>query len=147
MRALPLLCFSALAGLLAGCGDNLAPARLDAGADLAPGADAGEPDGCQQPGAFVEDVSACQPLATDYQPRVNGSADDSWPACISDDDVYHPINESISTIARVAAFEQIAAQLWANDRLPSATDFIDARVVYAQDQGLDSRVQRRHEVH
>ncbi len=129
---------------LAACGDNLPPAQVDGGpTDGGPPDDAG---GCQGP-PFVEDVSSCEPLPTDYQPRVNGSRDDSWPPCISDDDLYHPINDSISSIARVAAFEEIAAMLWADDRLPGAADFIDARIVYAQDQGLDSRVQRRHDVH
>lgn len=94
---------------------------------------------------YYEDISGCLALSIYYQPRVNGSADDSWPACISDDNIYHRIDPTISTIARVEAFEQIAALLFG--RIPSAEDFVNARVIYAQDQGLDSRVQRRHDIH
>lgn len=102
---------------------------------------------CEPVPSHIDDVSSCQPSADDYQPRVNSSASDTWPACISDDDVYHPIDPNISTVARVAAFEDIAAKLWKDKRRPSAQDFVDARVVYAQDQGLDSRVQRREDIH
>lgn len=97
--------------------------------------------------AFVEDVSACMPLATDYQPRVDNSANDAWPACISDQNTYSRIQQNISTIARVEAFDQIAALLWRDGKVPTAQDFVDARVLYAQDQGLDSRVQRREDIH
>jgi hypothetical protein len=96
---------------------------------------------------FAEDVSSCLPLASDYRPRVNLSRDDSWPACISDDNTFHPINPSIGSVARTMAFEEIGARLWAGDRRPSANDFIDARILYAVDQGIDSRVQRRADVH
>jgi hypothetical protein len=96
---------------------------------------------------FVEQVSACVGTPDDYRPRDQGSATDAWPACVSDANVYTPINPSVSSVARVAAFEQMADLLWRGDRVPSAQDFIDARVLYAQDQGLDSRVQRREDVH
>lgn len=132
---------TALALFLAAC-PSPAPSPRDAGAP--PGGDAGD---CPNPPAFVEDVSSCPPLPTDYQPRASGSALDSWPACISDDGVYHPLDPNISSVARVAAFEQIAGLLWDAGKLPSAQDFLDARVVYAADQGLDSRVQRREDVH
>ncbi len=102
---------------------------------------------CEPPPAYLEDVSACAPAADDYQPRLNGSAGDPWPACISDSNSYTPINPSISSVARVAAFEQIAELLWRGNRVPSAQDFVDARVLYAADQGLDSRVQRREDLH
>ncbi|MFZ5469627.1 MAG: hypothetical protein ACOZIN_09335 [Myxococcota bacterium] len=102
---------------------------------------------CEPAPVFSEDLSSCQSSADDYQPRVNASANDAWPPCISDDDFYHPINPSISTIGRVAAFEEIARKLWEGQRRPSAQDFVDARTLYAQDQGLDSRVQRREDIH
>jgi hypothetical protein len=97
--------------------------------------------------AYTEQVAACLPRATDYQPRVEGSANDSWPACISDDNTYHRIQESISTISRVESFETIAGLLWAPGRVPSAQAFVDARVKYAEAEGLDSRVQRREDIH
>lgn len=138
----------ALALLLAACSGDDESLPPDAGgrADAAAEADAAGAV-CPSPPMYVEDVSGCAPLATDYQPRVNGSADDPWPACISDDNEYHRIMDTISTIARVEAFEQIAALLWSGDRRPSPAEFIDARVIYAQDQGLDSRLQRREDVH
>lgn len=102
---------------------------------------------CEPPPAFAEDLSSCQPGAEDYLPRVGNSAADGWPACISDDNAYHPINPNISTVARVGAFEELALKLWKGNRRPSAQDYIDARVVYAQDQGLDSRLQRREDIH
>ena len=117
-------------------------------------ADAGTlpPDGsvasdCPNPPVHEEDVSACQPLESDYRPRENGSADDGWPACISDDGAYHRIGDSVSSIARTEAFDRIADLLWRSGRVPTAGDFVDARVVYAQEQGLDSRVQRREDIH
>lgn len=123
-----------------------APAPLsDGGTDA--GTDGGTSGDCAQPPVFTEDLSSCMALASDYQPRVNGSAGDTWPACISDDNVFHPIDPSISSVARVAAYEQIAALLWKERKVPSADDFLNARVLYAQDQGLDSRVQRREDVH
>jgi hypothetical protein len=119
------------------------PAPGDGGVDAGPD-DAGF---CPAPPAYTEDVSGCAPAATDYQPRVNASADDAWPACISDPGTYSPIDPNISTVARVAAFEDLARLLWRDGVRPSPEAFIDARVLYAQDQGLDSRVQRREDVH
>lgn len=84
----------------------------------------------------------CEPLASDYSP----GADDEWDACISDDNTYHQIQESISSIGRVGGFEDIADLLWRNDAMASE-DFIDARDVYATGEGLDSRVQRREDEH
>ncbi|MBM4398329.1 MAG: hypothetical protein FJ087_21900, partial [Deltaproteobacteria bacterium] len=92
------------------------------------------------PGA---DGSSCVPAAGDYSP---GAADDGWAACVSDDGQYHRFDPNISTRARVAAFETIAGLLLAGDA-PSAKAFEDARVAYAQDQGLESRVSRREDEH
>lgn len=102
---------------------------------------------CSPRPAFTENVASCTALGTDYQPRVAMSAMDTWPACISDSNVFTPINANISTVARITAFEEIARLLWTDDVSPSAQAFVDARVQYALDQGLDSRVQRREDVH
>lgn len=117
---------------------------------------AATPDGPPRPDAMAPDAGLdatpvdanpeCQPLATDYQPRDRNSANDDWPACVSDDDVYVPFDQSISTIARVAAFEEIATLLFGGGA-PDAQAFIDARVQYNLDQGLASRVQRREDEH
>lgn len=85
----------------------------------------------------------CMAAATDYAP----GADDTWDACVSDSGEYTPIEPSISSIARVEAFETIAALLWERSGAPSTTDFTNARLAYATDEGLDSRVQRREDEH
>jgi hypothetical protein len=114
------------------------------------------PDGAPRPDAVAIDAGpdagdvdanpGCQPLETDYTPRDSASANDDWPVCISDDNAYHPFDENISTIARVAAFEEIATLLFTGNA-PSSQDFIDARVEYNQTNGLASRVQRREDEH
>lgn len=119
------------------------PTTTDGGVDAGTADDGGT--ACRP--AFVEDAGACVPLADDYLPRQNMSAGDAWPACVADGNTYSPINPSISTVARVAAYEQIAELLWRDGGVPSPQAFVDARVLYAQDQGLDSRVQRREDVH
>ncbi|MFT6397887.1 MAG: hypothetical protein ACJAYU_002642 [Bradymonadia bacterium] len=84
----------------------------------------------------------CEPLLSDYSP----GADDEWPECVSDDGTYHQVEESISTIGRVAGFETIGDLLW-RDGTPSPEDFVEARDAYATGEGLDSRVQRREDEH
>lgn len=112
------------------------------------------PDGAPRPDAEVADAGpdavsidadpGCVPLATDYLPRTG--SDDAWPVCVSDDNLYHPFDASISTIARVAAFEEIATLLF-EPTAPSTQDFLDARVQYNLSEGLASRVQRREDEH
>ena len=110
------------------------------------GSDAGTGEGtfCQPVPVFVDDAGACLRPSTDFQ---QNSSADGWPACVADAEPYTPINPNISTIARVAAFEDIADLLWRSTAPPSPQAFVDARVAYAIDQGLDSRVQRREDVH
>jgi hypothetical protein len=86
--------------------------------------------------------AACETRATDYAP---GGAS-SWEACDPDDGVYRRFEEQISSIGRIAAYEQIADLLVRNGA-PSTADFIAARELYATDEGLDSRVQRREDEH
>lgn len=98
----------------------------------------------------VEQVGSpgCTALAGDYEPRENNSANDSWAACISDDNTYHPFDVNISSIARVAAFEQIRTLLsFGSMTAPGAQAFTDARIAYSLDQGLESRVSRREDEH
>lgn len=121
------------------------PTPSDGGVDAGAVDDGGT--ACSPRPTFIEDAGTCVPLADDYLPRQGLSAGDSWPACVSDANGYSPINPSISTVARVAAYEQIAELLWRDGGVPSPQAFVDARVLYAQDQGLDSRVQRREDVH
>jgi hypothetical protein len=85
----------------------------------------------------------CDPLASDYAP----GADDEWAACISDDGEYHRVEPGISTIARVAAFEELEALLFDPTRDPSSDQFLEGRLLYQEDEGLDSRVVRRYDPH
>ncbi|MBK8252351.1 MAG: hypothetical protein IPK82_06745 [Polyangiaceae bacterium] len=101
---------------------------------------------CSSPDANVaqNNNDQCQQEASDYTP----GADDTWAACISDDGTYHPFDVNISTIARIAAFEKISTLLgWGEGKSPSPDDFINARVEYSVDQGLESRVSRREDEH
>ncbi|MEZ4459743.1 MAG: hypothetical protein R3E66_08420 [bacterium] len=84
----------------------------------------------------------CEPAPTDYSP----GADDTWDACISDDGTYHAFEASISSGARVAAFETIADLLWRNGT-PDSTAFTDAYDAFAPGEGLLSRVSRREDEH
>jgi len=112
------------------------------------GGGTGEP-GCPADETITDqDNPSCTPEATDYLPRENGSADDSWDPCISDDNEYHPFEPNISTNARVAAFEAIADLLgFGTGKAPSPAEFTEARVAYTQEEGLDSRVSRREDEH
>jgi hypothetical protein len=108
---------------------------LDAG-DGGPGRDAGE--------------TRCVPLPGDYTPRIAMSSTDDWPPCISDLGAYVRIEPSISTVARVEAFDALFAPggLLAGDaRDPTPADFTSARALYETDQGLGSRVVRRSDEH
>ena len=87
----------------------------------------------------------CKPKSGDYRP---GATDDGFAMCISDDNSYHPFNTSISSIARVTAFDDIAAKLrFGSDAVPTPADFLDARTIFTADQGLGSRVERREDEH
>jgi hypothetical protein len=141
----------------AGCGDNL-QAQLDAGLppadDAAPQRDASQPppedggaDALPCPRPFTEDVSACAPGSTDYQPRDGTPGANDWPACISDDDTYHLIGSTTpSSVARSQAFEAMAPKLWGNSSTPSPDDFLSARDDYSVAEGLASRVARRQDI-
>lgn len=89
---------------------------------------------------------ACSPLQSDYEPRENNSAGDEWPVCVSDQDEYVNVDPNVSTIARIAAFEQMAALLFTG-AAPSNQAFLDARVAYSQANGLESRMVRREDEH
>ncbi len=102
---------------------------------------------CASAPNYTEDLSSCTPLVTDYQPRAGEKDARDWPNCISDDNTYVKIQDSISSIARVAAGDAVATILWDGGILPTSEDFLQARIVYAEDQGLGSRVARRWDPH
>jgi hypothetical protein len=94
------------------------------------------------------DPTGCEPLANDYLPRAAGMGEDAWPACISDDNDYHIVNPSIGALGRVAAFEDISVLLgFGGGKVPSPQDFLDARLRYTEEQGIESRVVRREDEH
>ncbi len=127
-----------LAGLslsVVACGDD--DTMTDAGgADTADTGSTGTPTCGPLP---AEPTRTCEALASDYAP--GGMS--MWPACISDDGTYHRIEDTISTIRRVEAYEDIAALLF--DGTPTSDDFLAARMIYQEDEGLDSRVVRRYD--
>jgi hypothetical protein len=84
----------------------------------------------------------------DYQPRVNGSKDDTWPACVSDGNTYVQVEASISTLARIEAFEKIAQRLgFGTAKVPTPLEFVDSLSDYTVPEGLESRVARREDEH
>jgi hypothetical protein len=89
------------------------------------------------------DLSACMASANDYTPTVDGSADDTWPACVNDDGAYHPL-EQPSSAARTEAWAMIRSIFAAGT---TAADFTAAREQYALAEGIESRVLRREDVH
>jgi hypothetical protein len=148
--ALP-VCLSAVAGCegddpeaASGTPDTGTP---DTGDQEAGDQDAGDTCAIDE-GIVVADNASCTAAADDYTPRDQGSANDTWQACISDDNAYHRFDESISSIARIGAFERIADLLaFDGSRAPTAQDFVDARLAYVEDQGLESRISRREDEH
>jgi hypothetical protein len=93
-------------------------------------------------------VRTCAAGANDYTPRVAGSKGTRLPLCISDDNAYHPINPDVASNARIAAVEQMGKLLkFDGSSVATAADFVQARILYTQPEGLDSRVQRREDVH
>jgi len=90
--------------------------------------------------------AGCTPQPSDYQPRVENSAKDTWPACISDTGAYALIEPATGTVARIEAYEEIAELLWRGG-VPSPADFTAARDAYVRAEGLESRLVRREDLH
>ncbi len=137
----------ALVALVLSLGTTSCKEDDPAGTPDAPSADADLTD-APTDGPPADGDPACVAGENDYTPRVNNSADDPFPACVSDADpgTYVTINASVSTIARIAAFEDIATMLFIAGA-PSQQAFVDARVTYLQANGLESRVSRREDEH
>lgn len=92
------------------------------------------------------DEGMCQILADDYEPRVNNSANDMWPKCISDMGPYTLVDKTPGSIARIVAYENIADLLWRKQD-PTKDDFTAARDEYVIPEGIESRVVRREDLH
>ena len=143
--------------LLGGCpGDDTGTDGADSGNDPDTGTGTGTDTGTESvdsgsgtegecvPGEALSpvDESGCTPSENDYQPTVNGSADDAWPACDNDDGSYTPL-EQPGAAARVEAWMEMRS-IFAAGLTPE--DFTAAREQYAIDQGIESRVLRREDV-
>lgn len=94
------------------------------------------------------DESSCSPLASDYQPRDSNSANDMWPACVADTAPY-PLVEAGTpgSAARIDAYVEMAKLLWENPNEPTKDDFTAARDQYVIPEGLESRLNRREDLH
>lgn len=90
---------------------------------------------------MAADESGCRAASTDFVP---GSDADPFPACATDDGEYRLVDGTPSSVARAEAFDEIVALLAGN---PTQDDFTMARTVYAVDEGLESRVLRREDLH
>ncbi len=130
------------------CGGLLLVALGAWGCDDGSG-EGGETDGETEDGGMVyacgdlvdeADLAACSPSANDYQP----GGDDNYPACVTDDGTYTLVDSTPSSLARVEAYEEVLSLL-ASDS--SADGFTAARAKYAEDEGLESRLQRREDLH
>ncbi len=125
--------------LVGGCDDD----GIDADTDGATDGDTDEPAGqvfaC---GELVDegDLAACSPNRSDYTP----GADDAYAACVTDDGGYELVDSTPSSIARVEAYEEVLSILGS---APTADDFTAARTKYSEDEGLESRLQRREDLH
>lgn len=121
--------------LLCGCPTTTRPPVADAAVDDAFGAF------CNPVPSSPENLASCSPLATDYQPR----GVDSWPSCISDDNLYTPIDAVNVSTPVVAAFETIADSLWRHGVRAGPQAFVDARALYVS--AIAPQVQALEDVH
>lgn len=88
--------------------------------------------------AYERDM--CMPNADDYP-------GDTWGECISDEGRYELAGDNTpSSAARVAAFDEIAALLWRSEDV-TVQNLVDAELIYGEDGGVGSRVARRYDAH
>jgi len=107
----------------------------------------GEPGACDGIEIPAIDESSCQPLATDFQPRTNAGGD-MWPTCAGDSVNYQQVDaKTPGSAARIDAYEAMAKLLWAANGTPSKADFTAARDQYVIAEGLESRLNRRDDMH
>lgn len=99
-------------------------------------------------GANADFNTSCNAQAPACEPDPSAYPGEGWDACISDGGSYVLAGASApSSIARVQAFESMGDLLWRNANAPSSDDFIDAQLIFTEDEGLGSRVSRRYDSH
>lgn len=149
---------------LGGCGDDGSMTDVDAGPGMDAAVDGGDTDASIEDGGAdggadggeLTDGGTCEPRTESPAPTDSCTAfegdyavctDDGYDACVSDFGSYVRIQDSISSIARVEAFEDIDALLFGDVSALEAMDFIDARLIYQEDEGIGSRIERRYDPH
>src|SRR5438093_75970 len=119
MRALAYLGLGLAVTFAAGCDNNTATTDM-AGNNDKPDMTMAQMGDC--PPKYTENVAACMPSATDYQPRKMISG--GFMKCISDDNMFHLVDMQLPpAAARVTAFEAMAGKLWRNPSAPSKDNF------------------------
>jgi hypothetical protein len=94
----------------------------------------------------VMDNAACKHDAKDFDPK--NTANDGWAACKSDDGIFHPFDVNVGSDKRTVAFDAIGKLLgFGTIAKPDAQAFIDAKVLYVETEGIESRVVRREDWH
>lgn len=130
-------------GVLDGAGDQPPSGGADLGAGGQPspgGTDMGAPVD-MGPLPDLPAPPMCVAAAADFP-------SEAWGLCPAQDGTLHAFEpENISTIARIDAWTSIAELLWEAPAAPRPEAFGQARVIYAQMEGLDSRVSRRDDRH
>ena len=107
----------------------------------------GEPMDCSMITIPAIDESSCKPLANDFQPRTN-AAGDMWEPCVGDTVPYVQVEaKTPGSAARIIAYEKMAQLLWDNPNAPTKEDFTAARDQYVIAEGLESRLNRREDLH
>ncbi len=80
----------------------------------------------------------CGTLETDFTDHNENNA---WSTCASTS----ILGNTSSSNARVAAYEAMGAKLWNKNSTVTVNDFLEARVILSEDQGLLSRLVRRYD--
>jgi hypothetical protein len=131
-------------GLVAACESKDPVPTPGSTADAASTAHACNPAGA----AVLAPPAGCSISPADYTPRDPSSAGSRFPRCISDDNAYHPFNIDVPANGRISAIAKMGELLgWDGSRVPAPADFEQARIAYTQPEGVDSRVQRREDIH
>src|SRR5262245_45210926 len=114
-----------MGGFVAGCGDDdddgMNMPKMDMTMPNNPNPDLTMPGGGDCPPKYTENVAACMPAATDYQPRKMMPGSNGWMKCVSDDGSFHLVDMQLPpAAARVTAFESMATRLWKNASTPTS---------------------------
>lgn len=127
--------------------DSTGTSESSGGATAGTTPTSGEPMDCAMITIPAIDESSCKPLATDFQPRTDAGGD-MWPTCAGDLIPYQQVEgKTPGSAARIDAYEAMATLLWENADAPTAADFTAARDQYVIAEGLESRLNRREDLH